>query len=156
MTFEEMEAKTTPEPTSGCWLWTGRLMTKGYGMFSVNRRPVSAHRHMLFLATGQRPQVVMHKCDNRACVNPEHLQAGTQRDNMRDMARKGRAKRCPSLVGEEQHTAKLTAADVIEIRKMRAAGVSQSKVGERFGVKQACISKIDRGLAWTHVVEEWR
>lgn len=86
------------ERSDGCWRWLGSLGGHGYGQIMVNRKAWTAHRYAYVLAHGEIPMrdgkhgaVVMHTCDNRWCVNPEHLRIGTQGDNLRDMFAKGRA-----------------------------------------------------------------
>src|SRR5262249_34545304 len=80
-----------------CWLWTGSITRVGYGQFAIKHgRNVSAHRFAWFLKHGsapRRPLGVLHRCDVRACVNPDHLWLGTQSDNLSDAALKGRLRR---------------------------------------------------------------
>lgn len=84
-----MERVVTTE--SGCWEWTG-WRAHGYGYFFHEGKDQRAHRVSYELFVGSIPDglVVMHSCDNRPCVNPDHLSVGTQADNVRDMVAKGR------------------------------------------------------------------
>lgn len=88
---------------------------------------------------------MLHQCDTPACVNPDHLFLGTQAENMRDMAAKGRAKKWP---GESHRDHKLTEADVRAIRKI-APGTPG--VAARYGVSDQAIYAVRKGLTWSHV-----
>lgn len=95
-TKERFMRNVSPEPNTGCWLWTGSLQ-KGYGAFCVDGKLNRAHRvsYVLFVGplhkwTGYHDVCVCHKCDVPACVNPEHLFLGTQKANQRDKENKGR------------------------------------------------------------------
>jgi HNH endonuclease len=92
--------------------------------------------------------VVMHLCDNPPCYRYDHLRLGTNADNMADMVAKGRAHhdgRC----GEVNGSAKLTAAEVVEIRAAIAAGEPQKDLAERYSVSKATITFIKQRKIWT-------
>lgn len=84
--------KKTPK---GCWEWQGCLTKGGYGRFQVHPKTLRAHRVSYFLFNGPiiDSQLVLHKCDNPLCVNPEHLFLGTSKENTDDMIAKGRLSR---------------------------------------------------------------
>jgi len=90
---ERFEKFVMPVPESGCWLWLGRVdPDSGYGQFSLNDRITRAHRAAWLLYRGDIPagRLVLHRCDVRCCVNPNHLFLGSHKDNMRDCITKGR------------------------------------------------------------------
>ncbi len=78
--------------TDGCWLWNGMRTHSGYGRFRIGGKICRAHRIAWELVYGTIPEgiFVLHKCDNRVCVNPEHLFLGSHNDNMKDMVKKNR------------------------------------------------------------------
>lgn len=93
MNIEEFRDRfTEPLTESGCWIWMRPLSKGGYGQITYRRSHYTAHRLAYALAYGEVPAglVVCHKCDVPSCVNPAHLFAGTQGDNMRDASLKGR------------------------------------------------------------------
>jgi hypothetical protein len=133
---------------NGCWEWTGyTLDSNGYG---YSYRPGVAsrlvHRISYELAKGPIPKglCVCHTCDNRICVNPEHLWLGTRADNNRDRDAKGRTNR---PIGEKHPRAKLKAADAVVIRGLQYQ-VTQKELARRFGVSPSTINQVQRGVIW--------
>lgn len=148
--MKRFDAKYVIEP-DGCWRWTASLSPGyhgGYGNFNYDGRLQLAHRVSWILHRGAIPagKYVCHHCDNRACVNPEHLFLGTQKDNIQDAARKGRMQR-----GSDKHNAKLTEDDVREIRAKHTAGITNRDLAVEYRISAWKISRIVNRRAWKHV-----
>jgi hypothetical protein len=132
-----------------CWYWTGAKNYLGYGLFAKTR----AHRFSYEFFKGPIPAglSVLHSCDVRNCVNPEHLSVGTQLENMRDAARKGRIKNSPKL-GSENPNAALDEALVLEIRKKYSTGeYSNLDLSYEYGVSFMTISRVLNRQMWRHI-----
>jgi len=143
---ERFWAKVEKGKGDECWEWMGWKQNRGYGQVTRGCKLVLTHRYSWQLAYGAIPEdkCVLHKCDNRACVRPDHLFLGTLADNARDAAEKGRMSR-----GEERPCAKLSEEEVLEIRKRFASGkFLQRELGLEFGVNQPTIGEIVRGDTW--------
>lgn len=147
-------------PNGDCWPWTGPVSghsctsTGGYGWAPRNPHTCFTHRLAYTLTNGPIPRgmVVMHTCDIRACCNPAHLILGTYAANAADMAAKGRASNGRRWAnGEERRRATLTAADVVQIRKRRAAGERIADIADAFDVGYQAIRSILIGRTWRHV-----
>ncbi len=142
---------------TACWPWLrGRQRDGGYGRF-----PVGAHGMLLThrvawaltygelpAFTGQKTGVcVLHRCDNPSCCNPAHLFLGSQLDNVRDMDRKGRARRAPC--GEAHYQALLTAQDVADMRFARAySGAPYEAIAKAYGVARKTAMDAIKGVTW--------
>lgn len=131
-----------------CWLWRGGLTDKGYGRPRINTVKTYAHRIAYVITHGPLidDMEVCHRCDQPACCNPAHLFIGTHAQNMRDMSLKGRAAR-----GVRGPRAKLTEADVLNIRAHRAAGIGVEAIGRIFAVSGEQVSKICTRRQWAHL-----
>lgn len=149
--LQRFEEKFSPEPNSGCWLWTGCLSGGRYGGLRVNGRMERAHRVSYKLYKGPIPEgmFVLHKCDIPSCVNPNHLFLGTHADNMAGRNAKNRQAK---LKGESHGCAKLTAAAVLEIRRiLKTCGRTPAELSVIFDVSQMTISRIKRDQNWQHL-----
>lgn len=123
---------------NGCWRWLGSPIRNGYGTIKINYIGYLAHRISYFLHYNVDPGqlLVLHECDNRWCVNPEHLFLGTYKDNAEDCANKGRR---PKLFGEENHVTKISWSDICEIRE---AKVTQEETAKMYGISASMVSHI--------------
>lgn len=144
---------TKVDKSGNCWEWTAYRDGLGYGFFRMTpAEPMwRAHRAAWTLVNGPIPEgmVVCHRCDNPPCVRIDHLFLGTNQDNVDDRVAKGRSSRQVPHFGEASPNAKLTAAQVYEIRRRYAAGgVGQRELGEKFGISQTHIGRIVRGTRW--------
>lgn len=134
---------------NGCVHFHKMSRQHGYGAVGFGLGIMKAHRVTFLFTNGSLPEEVCHKCDNPLCINPEHLFAGTHQDNMRDMSVKGRF---GVTRGERSGMAKLTTANVLEIRQLYATGnYYQYEIGERFGVSRSCIKNIINKQRWAHI-----
>lgn len=141
---ERFFAKVDKTGPDGCWNWTAGLLSSGYGKFSVRNRAVGAHRVSWELANGPIPKGmwVLHRCDNRMCVNPDHLFLGTSSDNIRDMDAKGRR---VILTGEAHHRSKLKAE---QVREIRSSQEPITNLANRYGVNWITVYDAKIGKTW--------
>lgn len=132
-----------------CLVWTKDRDSRGYGQLIIRdrsgRRRFSAHRLSYLLNNGPIPVglCVMHICDNRPCINPNHLVAGSHAANMQDVKRKGR-----SMSGAASPRAKLTEEEAKMIRELGRVGNHHHHIAARFGVSRSTVTKIINGTAY--------
>lgn len=131
-----------------CWIWQASVSGDGYGQLGSGTKPhtmVKAHRVSWEIHFGPIPEgaSVLHRCDVRTCVNPQHLFVGSQKDNMQDMKMKNR-----HLAGERNAKAKLTDVQARSIRRRRIAGERGCDLAKEFGVSQATVCRIAHGLRY--------
>ncbi len=175
-----MPARATPElfwskverrGPDECWPWKAARTPLGYGRLRYHMEGWKAHRLAWTLTNGDAGDMqVCHSCDNPPCCNPAHLFLGTAKDNMQDMARKGRhprnatnylptgekhhGRRTPEVMarGEANGSAVLTEDQVKEIRLGRANGETHRSLASRFGVAKGTIAFIVSGQTWRHLL----
>ena len=138
--------------TESCWLWTRDFYNYGYGRLAIGHgKQMRAHRYVYIKEFGEIPDGmnVLHKCDTPACVNPDHLYLGTQKDNVRDMMKRKRGG-YKVFCGESHWNRKLDMEKVELIKKLWQEGrLFQREIAEKVGVSQQVISKVVNGKAWT-------
>lgn len=122
---------------NGCWEWQGCCGSHGYGQMTFMLKGMVTHRASYEVFCGPIPKgkMILHKCDYRRCINPEHLFIGTAQDNTNDMIAKGR--------GDLQNNLKLTDQQARQIWDMcKLSDLSQAQIAQRFGVSQPTIHRI--------------
>lgn len=158
-----------------CWKWLAGKFEQGYGLIRYNGKTSYAHRVSYSVTRGEIPKglCVLHKCDNRECINPNHLWLGTKAQNNTDRHLKGRdatglrsgphtrpesrarghrngAHTHPECIlrGEDNGCSKLTQANILEIHELRKTGMLQREIASKFGVSQVLISKVLLRKVW--------
>ena len=162
--LRRFEAKFTKGRIDDCWVWAASCFSCGYGQFNY-RDSTLAHRFSYQAYVGPIPNgmLVLHKCDNKPCVNPAHLFLGDNKANTQDMISKGRQgpaspgpgeKACK---GEAHGLSKLTEHQAREIiRRYRRRSYHQSnarQLAREFGVSPNQITRIAKGVKWKHLKE---
>lgn len=163
-------AKVEKKEGDECWIWCGVVSRGGYGSFKIRGKFISAHRFSWMLHNGDIPIsgghhgiCVLHTCDVRSCVRPDHLWLGTHDDNMRDKVLKGR---CNVAIGDAHGTrthpekirrgenvinSRLTESAVIEMRRRVLMGDSRKEIALEFGVSVATAVQAINGTTWKHL-----
>lgn len=161
---DRFDEKWTPEPNSGCWLWTGSVDRRGYGQLRVSTRDLRYATHVaLRLYQGRilgKGECACHRCDNPACVNPDHLFVGSHQENMQDAIHKGRMNLDGLRLGQGVKPAEVRArgervggAKLTDdlVRQIRADPASAYSLAKRFGVAKRTILSVRHRRTWAHI-----
>lgn len=144
--------KNTP---NSCWEWTSNKNNKGCGLFKVNAAVGNrlAHRLSYRDAKGPIPKdaLVLHSCDNPACVNPSHLRLGSHKMNAADRETRQRHPHRP-MVGEKNAFSKLSNQQVIAIRKACVSGETREAIAAAYNLSPLSIHDITSGKSWPHLL----
>lgn len=129
---------------SGCWIWLGVKNKDGYGMACYKGVVVRAHRLSYFRSVGVKDfgGLVLHKCDNRACINPSHLYAGTNQDNTNDMKSRNRFSR---RFGSKNSQSKISESDAVSIFIDNRC---HKEIAKDYGLSASAVSSIKTGRNW--------
>jgi hypothetical protein len=150
---DRLERWSIPEPNSGCTLWLGAACKHGYGRIQVpGRGPKLAHRIAYEVKNGPIPEglKLLHKCDNPGCINPDHLQPGTQAENVADMMAKGRENRDPRPYhqGTKNPNSYIT-EDLV--RNVLLSDLPQKAAAYHFGIAGSWVQRIRAREVWKHI-----
>ena len=128
-----------------CWVWTAGRYRSGYGSILANGKPRYAHRVSWEINVGPIPEGlhILHRCDTPPCVRPDHLFAGTVRENALDMVSKGR-----HAFGAEHPSARLTWEQADKVRRRHADGATYAELAREYGVVDATIKRLVLGLRY--------
>jgi hypothetical protein len=143
--------KVSVADDDACWPFVGARTTRGYGKISAGGKEgktLLAHRVMFAWCHGPiaLTDVILHRCDNPSCCNPDHLKKGTLSDNTQDMIAKGR--HFTPWRGENAKHARLTESDV---KAIRSSPLGYRRLAKQYGVDRNTIGAIRRGTTWRHV-----
>lgn len=142
-------SKFIVDTETGCWNWQGAINKSGYGTMGATEFGTLAHRISYGVHIESPGELlVCHTCDNRKCVNPDHLFIGTTSDNNHDRDEKGRF---TALPGSSNGNSKLDEDQVSEIKSLLKVGVPQVEIAKHYEISQTNISDIKLGKIWKHV-----
>jgi hypothetical protein len=137
---QRLTDKVEVDPQTDCWLFTGAIASNGYGHISYRGRDEYAHRLAAVLYLNyvlDSPLYVLHLCDTPPCCNPEHLVIGTQKDNMRQAAERGR-----------MGAYKLNTTQVGHIKYSLTKGATYRELATKYDVSTTAIGQIANGITW--------
>jgi HNH endonuclease len=155
--FEESVEFSKGKPTkkieyiidkNGCWNCVSHGHNgNGYTTVQRNKKRVYTHRYIYEHENGEIDDnmVIRHKCDNPSCINPEHLEIGTQKQNIKDMQLRGRENK---QKGEDRPNSKLTDEDVLNIR---SDDRSYRKIADDYGIHHSVVGAIKNRTRWKHI-----
>lgn len=134
-----------------CWEWQGRVNQDGYGTLNFKGTVSLAHRLAWIIHSEEEiphGKQVLHTCDNRKCMNPNHLYIGDHLKNMRDMVERGRG---GNQKGEKNGNCKLSEKDVVEIKSLLAKGKKRKEIASKYKIAAITVDRIKYKRAWSHV-----
>jgi hypothetical protein len=147
--IERFWSRVDKKGADECWPWLGKPLSHGYGSMRINNKQTRVHRVSYEINRGDIPKglLVCHRCDNRICVNPNHLFLGTYTDNNRDRQNKGRTA-LPALKGDFCPASKLKEAQIIYIR---SSSKSSKDLAKEIGIAYSTIRQIRNRGSWKHI-----
>jgi len=149
LSLSELMARTTMS-SDGCWNWNGALNTSGYAWMSYLGRSRIVSRVAWELENGPISVglCVLHRCDNRKCINPSHLFLGDNLTNQRDMIAKGRGRKA---FGSRSGVAKLNEQLVVQMREAYSLGSTPTDIARQHGLPRSTVWHALNKRTWRHV-----
>jgi hypothetical protein len=149
-TWQERLWSKVARPFNGCWEWPGCKTEFGHGLMGRAYKVERTHRLSWEDVNGPIPEglVICHKCDNPACIRPDHLFIGTHAINSADMRAKNRGVNPPALPGAQNPAAKLTGRQVSAIKRSNGP---QRIIASKYGISKSQVGRIKQGLSWASV-----
>lgn len=152
--YEYYSHKVRIGESDECWEWAGSFYRNGYGQWQHSFNGLhfagNAHRRSFILFNGDPGDLkVCHRCGNRKCCNPNHLYAGTQKQNYLDSVRHGTAKNPPKQLGEKNYFSKLTKEEVVQIREHIRKKEKDLEIAKLYNVSKDCIYRIRTKKSWS-------
>lgn len=148
-------SKNGPTPThqpklGPCWMWTAAKASNGYGVGHANGRWLHAHRVSWLVHHGDLPMnlCVLHKCDNKSCVRPDHLFLGTKKHNAIDRSRKGRN---PNIKGENHPQVTITKQQALAILRLKKQGMGPTAISRQLGLRYWATYCVYSRRSWKHL-----
>ena len=153
--LREKFTRKTVSSDSGCIIWVGAVDRTGYGAVKIAGRKMNAHVAAWRIAHGGNPvpvgKLIMHNCECRLCVNPEHLQLGTSSENMKHAHRSGRGQGFVCR-GTDRPNAVLTEDLVRQIRSLYVPRVfGATRIAKQLGISADAVKGVVQGKTWRHI-----
>lgn len=156
--YDRLWSKIDVRSENECWVWQGAKTTAGYGVIRINYILKYAHRLTWMLhykSDIPKKGQICHTCDNPPCCNPAHLFLGSQADNMKDAANKGRIKEKVHR-GITHHTTHLKEKDIRKIRHLGQTDIPHQEIGNYFGISRMSVNDIIHKRTWQHIDPEYK
>lgn len=147
--YSQMFESKVIKNEEGCWGWKSFINSTGCGMIGSRDNLISAYRFSYMFHKGPIPSglCILHICHDRVCSRPDHLYAGTNKDNSRDMLEAGRGNFCK----QNSKNAKLNIEKVKLIKQLLIEGISQQKIANKFEVSRGTIQNIKENVTWKDI-----